>query len=527
MNISSEPVFDDLCEIAKKVFNVKFAGIVIVHYNNCRFLCMDNDIHEFNNVNKIPRSTSLCNWTIKKGKTLILPNLSNDNTFKNYPILESGINFYGGTPLRTSDGIGLGTFCILDNESNYNFDIKKQEILEKFGDTIVNFLESQKQKNILKKSKNIFLANVSHELRTPLHGILGLCDIMKETTLNNTQKEYINDLIQQGSLLLNIVNQILTYTKLDSHNIYIKEEIFNVFKIILNCCKNMQIIANKKNIDINLKFLFSKELEAVGDFFKIEQILINLLSNSIKFSEPNNKIIVTISLSHLSFEDNKLDNEEIFYLNISVLDYGIGIKSDMLDEIFKPFTQEDSSDCRKHDGLGLGLSIVSTLVKSMNGIIKIESKKNHGTNFKVILKLKYSEKLSLETININDVILVNKKKEILIVDDNLINLKIVKKMIQSKNVNCISANNGLEALKIINNNKFDIILMDIQMPIMDGIEATKNIRSNNIYKNIPIIALTASVMKKEIEYYKSIGINYVLSKPFKKDQLISIINKFV
>lgn len=289
----------------------------------------------------------------------------------------------------------------------------------------------------------------------------------------------------------------------------------------------MQIIANKKNIDINLKFLFSKELEAVGDFFKIEQILINLLSNSIKFSEPNNKIIVTISLSHLSFEDNKLDNEEIFYLNISVLDYGIGIKSDMLDEIFKPFTQEDSSDCRKHDGLGLGLSIVSNLVKAMDGIIKIESKKNHGTNFKVILKLKYSEKLSLETININDVILVKKKKEILIVDDNLINLKIVNKMIQSEYVNCISANNGLEALKIINNNKLDIILMDIQMPIMDGIEATKNIRSNNIYKNIPIIALTASVMKKEIEYYKSIGINDVLSKPFKKEQLISIINKFI
>lgn len=363
--------------------------------------------------------------------------------------------------------------------------------------------------------KSQFLSNVSHELRTPLNAILGMTNLLISENPREDQLENLTIIRFSAHNLSNIVDDILDFNKIDSGTLHLEETPFNIKSIIKNLYLNYIGKAKEKKTSLNINFDNTPDnLMIIGDPARINQILNNLINNAIKFTENGT---VSITLSMLELQNNEVT------LKFAIKDTGIGIEKETLSEIFNHFSQASAGSKRTHGGIGMGLTITKSILQLYNSNIEIESEKGNGTCFSFIIKFKYAatkEKLLNNEEEIDFSLLEN--KNILIVDDNRINLTVATKTLQKVKCNTLSAENGKEALEVFHSNDIDLILMDLQMPIMDGYEASAAIRQTD--KLIPIIALTGEAVFDVEQRIKDAGINCYISKPFKPNVLFQTMN---
>ena len=362
------------------------------------------------------------------------------------------------------------------------------------------------------KAKSDFVSNMSHEIRTPLNGIYGSLQLLKQEKLSDSGKEHVDNAISSGESLLVVINDILDFSKIEAGKLALDIKPFDLPKLFVKSIQNVQNIPQDKGLN------FSWSIEDVhsfwlGDDIRIKQILINLLSNAFKFTE-NGK--VTIRCDELMVEN-------IPNIRIEIADTGIGMTEENQKTLFSRFEQQDSSITRKFGGTGLGLSIVQSLIQLMNGSITVDSEIGIGSTFTVLLPLKKTTSVKENIVEISTPKLLN--KNILIVEDNRINQTIIKTMLAPTQANLFLANNGLEALAKHKTCTPDLIFMDIQMPVLDGISACQQIRE--LDTQIPIIALTANVMTADVELYLQKGFNTCLPKPTEQNMLFKVLNEFL
>jgi signal transduction histidine kinase/CheY-like chemotaxis protein len=409
------------------------------------------------------------------------------------------------------------------------FKMRRMAILnKKIGDLAKREAMNSKKKAINAETENRqkseFLAIMGHELRTPLNSIIGYTRILLNDEKNQDKINQLNIINSQGESLVKIINDILDISRIESGKINIVNKIFNLESLIDGILASINIDLKNRNNKIIIKKSDNLSKYIITDPLRLEQILINLLSNAIKFTE-NGIIIFEI------IEDkNIIHNKKKFIFKVS--DNGIGIDKKKLKFIFKKFAQVHDSRIRRYKGTGLGLFIVKKLVGLLNGKINVESKKGEGSIFTVEFNFKIPKQEQIEKTIAKPIIQKNinqdlGKMKIILAEDNKNNQELVKKMLEIKNSSVFIANNGLEVLKLLEKEKYDLILMDIEMPELDGLETTARIReSKREYKNIPIIALTAYASEKDRTNCLKIGINDFIAKPIQFENFYEKINKF-
>ncbi len=379
---------------------------------------------------------------------------------------------------------------------------------------------SEKKEKESARIKEVFMANMSHEIRTPMNAILGFTGLLQNKNLDEESREYVHTIEQSGENLLTIINDILDLSKIEAGMLKIEKKPFSI-RHLLHSVKGMFFAkAVEKNI------IFSTEIDdsvpdvLLGDATRLKQILMNLAGNALKFTGKG-----TISIKIY----NEGNTPEFINLGIAVTDTGIGIEKEMHQQIFERFQQAEDSVIRNYGGSGLGLSIVKDLVKLQNGTIEIDSEPGKGTAFTLIIPLDISPDGVLQSSEIAETNYVIKNSDlagrILVVEDNVINQSLIKHLFKNWKLNYDLAVNGQEALEKLQAQKYMLILMDIQMPVMDGYSTTKEIRQTLKLKT-PIIAMTAHALAGEREKCLQYGMDDYISKPLRENQLHQLINQY-
>ncbi|GAB2674631.1 ATP-binding protein [Aliiglaciecola aliphaticivorans] len=363
--------------------------------------------------------------------------------------------------------------------------------------------------------KSQFLANMSHEIRTPINGVLGLLDLCMHTQLNEQQTEYLNRANFSAKLLMQIVNDVLDLSKIESGHFELEQHHFCFEDILLQVENLFTSQAQAKNIALNTKIVGRQNTLVLGDPTRVTQILMNLTSNAVKFTQTG-RVDVLVKL---------VTNDVLAKVKISVNDTGVGIEDKSIKTLFNKFTQVDESITRKYGGTGLGLSIVKELVEAMGSTIHVKSELAKGTEFSFILELPIAQKPRVD-IPILELKQDLANKRILLVEDNEINQQVAKNILEQNNLRVTVASNGQESLDVLAKQEFDLVLMDIQMPVMDGCSALKILRKNKKWIDLPVIALTANVFADEVAHYKKVGFTDHLGKPFSRDALLSTVQQY-
>ncbi|WP_452221679.1 ATP-binding protein [Lacinutrix salivirga] len=389
---------------------------------------------------------------------------------------------------------------------NNNIRLKTNNMLYKKNSELIMAMEKAE---LASKTKANFLSTVTHELRTPLYAVTGLTNMLLDENPKPEQIQHLKSLKFSGEYLLTFINDILQINKIEANKVEIEPELFNLKKKVANVISALSNSASNNNTKIHFEYDKNLPLNYNADQLKISQILINLIGNSIKFTK-NGDIWVRI------YKINEQNG--IYSIRFEVEDNGIGISEEKQKNIFESFSQGSIQINRKYGGTGLGLSIVKGLIDILKGKIYLKNELNKGTTFYFELPMKYSDKTIKQAEptffnEINEVELSNIK--ILVVEDNKINQMITKKILTKMKLNCTVVDNGEAAVEQVKNNNYDVVLMDIHMPGISGIEATKQIRAFD--KNLTIFALTAVTIEDKMQEFDEAGFTDIISKPFKQE----------
>jgi len=405
-----------------------------------------------------------------------------------------------GAPLSDEFGNPTGSVGI-------HLDITSQKEIER------ELVEAKYQAEQSSKVKEVFLANMSHEIRTPMNGIIGMARQLSKSDLDEKQTFHLGVIRSAADNLMIILNDILDLSKIEAGKLNIENVSFNLESCLINACDVILPKAEEKGLALEIEVDPNIAPTLFGDPFRMKQVLFNLVGNAIKFTEKGSIKISTKLISNRG---------QAQIIQIIVEDTGIGIDQEYLANIFDKFSQEDRSTARKFGGTGLGMNISKQLVELMDGEISIESEKGKGT--KVILSLPF-------LLSDNETIINQKKdtpeedykalagKNVLVAEDNEMNRLVIETTLAPYQLNLHFAINGKEAIDLLVREEMDLILMDVQMPIMDGIEATHYIR-NELKSKVPIIALTANVLKGDTESYIKAGMNDSVPKPFEEAEIL-------
>ena len=381
--------------------------------------------------------------------------------------------------------------------------------------------ESEKKVREAGIVKENFMANMSHEIRTPMNAILGFTNLLQKEPLNEKSMEFVHSIEHSGESLLEIINDILDFSKIEAGMMRIESNPFNL-RELLDSVKTMfatKIQARDLSLTVNIEYSIPDLL--VGDAIRLTQILVNLVNNAIKFTNSGGiEINVTIAKK----------TEDGIELSFSVEDTGIGIASHKMEAIFERFQQADEDTTRKYGGTGLGLSIVKQLVELQNGSIHVNSVLNKGTEFVFSIPYTIPKEITvhddLKIFSKNKIEVTGSHVRILVAEDNAMNQNLMRHLLTYWNLDFDIVNNGKEAIEALQQNDYRLILMDIQMPVLDGYTTTLKVR-NELGLSIPIIAMTAHAMAGEKEKCLSYGMNEYISKPIRENELFELINKML
>jgi len=366
------------------------------------------------------------------------------------------------------------------------------------------------------KARSEFLSTVSHELRTPLNAINGITHLLLEDKPKKTQLKYLESLKFSGNYLTTFINEILEINKIDSTKVEIENISFNLKELLFNIQSSLKELATANKNYFNLEIDETIPDNLIGDPTKLSQIILNLINNALKFTQNGHVNVIA------KLYTKEEDNATVYF---EIVDTGIGIPEDKLQSVFESFSQGSIEVNRKYGGTGLGLTIVKKLIELLGGEIKLKSEVGKGSTFTFKLNFKINKE-ALETLEeakpYNDKQLQH--KSILLIEDNKINQMITRKMLENKAIHCDIIDNGEEAVELLKVKRFDMILMDVHLPGINGTTATKLIREFD--KTTPIIALTAISLDENRDMLLSFGMNDVITKPFVPDEFYSIIAKF-
>jgi len=414
------------------------------------------------------------------------------------------------------------------SETNNQLELRVEERTSELKQKNEKLFEANALVEQSTKAKEQFLATMSHEIRTPLNAILGFQQLLKDTALDKEQKEYVESIDFAGKNLLVIINDILDLSKIEAGKFDFNLDALNVRQVLSSVRELIEFNAKEKNIQLILNHDENIPETVIGDAARFNQILLNLVGNAIKFTEKGS---VTISSKLIS------DKSDIVLCEFTISDTGIGIPKEKLGLIFERFTQASPDTTRKYGGTGLGLTIVQQLLTLQGGKISVESEVGKGSAFTFYLPFKKATaqttipentvKKGAESVTAKP--LKGRKINILVAEDTPLNQKLVKKIVQKWDYDMDLASNGKEAITLLEKNTYDIILMDIQMPEMDGYTASTIIRGlqDERKKNIPIIALTAHASNDEARKCLALGMNAYVSKPFDSNVLLNTIIQLV
>jgi signal transduction histidine kinase/CheY-like chemotaxis protein len=421
---------------------------------------------------------------------------------------ENSENFNRVTNALSIAFIAILSLLTLSLYKNNNLRAKANGLLQDKNTELLLAKEKAEKASLAKAQ---FLSTITHELRTPLYAVTGLTHLLIEEDPKEHQKEHLNSLKFSGEYLLSLINNILDLNKLEANKVEIEKTSFDLEKRIKDVLIALKKSADDKKTLLKLEYDEDIPQKLLGDPLKLSQILINLIGNSVKFTQ-NGEVTVRIK---------KIDQKnKTVKLNFEIEDNGVGISKKKQKSIFETFSQGSLQINRKFGGTGLGLSIVKNLLELLNSKIHLESQLGKGSKFWFNLDIDISEgNISDSNNDINKTIvdfsaLANKK--VLVVEDNKINQMITKKILEKNKMICQVADNGLDAVKLAEQNEFDIILMDIHMPGISGIEATQKIREFS--SQIPIIALTAVTIDENLDDFYKAGFNDIIPKPFKPEE---------
>jgi PAS domain S-box-containing protein len=389
-------------------------------------------------------------------------------------------------------------------------DITKRDAMER------DLIKAKEEAESANRFKDEFLANVSHEIRTPLNGIMGMLQLALDGPLEKELEENLQTALHSSESLLAVIKDILDVSMIEAGKLELRSEEFHPVQLLESICSIFRVQAAGKGIALKQDIHPNVPETLRGDAGRLRQILFNLIGNSIKFTEQGH---VAVTLSTMQRDDQS------FWLSMEIADTGIGIPENKMGTIFEPFTQVDGSYTRRHQGTGLGLNIVKRLVDLMEGFVDVQSSVGEGTRFNILVGIEQGEQYegALE----EDRAEAPQQLKILLAEDNIVNQTFALRMLQKRGHEVTCVGNGEEAVSAVQGECFDIVLMDIQMPVLDGIEAVKRIRSGEHGKclpDIPIIALTAHTMKGDKERFLAAGMNDFIAKPVDIDHLMQKIN---
>jgi PAS domain S-box-containing protein len=487
---------------------------------------------EKDNFYEIPTSKTITGWVIKQNKSVLLK--ENDlrmlEEAGDVELVGTQCKVWMGVPLRVEGNI-IGVMCLQDYHDEEKFSQDDLYVLDFIANQIAiaiqrrmildNLILARQKAEEAAQSKQLFMSTMSHEIRTPLNEVIGITNLLLQGNPREDQMDYIKTLKFSGNHLLTLVNDVLDYNKMESGKIVFEQTQFDLMEFLEEIMRSYSFRSKAKNLKFDIRKGIDLPRLVVGDPIRLNQILSNLLSNALKFTNAGS---ITVSVNVINRAGDKSS------LEFKVSDTGIGISKDKHGLIFDSFTQASPDTTRHFGGTGLGLSICKKLIELQGGTISLESEPGVGSTFKFILPLGFIEKEGQkQSVEVPENYTGLEGKKILIAEDNKINFFVANKFLVSWGITVSHAADGMIAIQMLENEEFDMVLMDLHMPVMDGIEATRIIRKseNPRIKNIPIVALTAAIMSESHDKIEDLNINDYVLKPFKPHDLFERIMKHI
>lgn len=439
---------------------------------------------------------------------MVQPLFHNDRPFGVLKAFSAVPNRFTDSHLNALTFIGGNLAAALGQASEFE---EKQMAILTLRSTEKELIRAKDQAEAATLAKSQLLANVSHEVRTPINGILGMASLLLDSNLDVDQKDFARTIRQSGDALLTIVNDILDLSKVEAGKLDLEEIDFDVVSTLQDILRPFRISAAEKKIQIDLKIHENFPTFVRGDSGRLRQILLNLIGNAMKFTAEGS-VKVFVGVDHESHEGVRLRFE--------ITDSGIGIDQKNIASLFQPFAQADASTTRKFGGTGLGLSICSRLVALMQGEMGVESELGHGSKFWFVIHMKKSNGASVVDVGtVPEIVSFPPNCRILVAEDNAINQKVALRQLEKMGLKADAVGNGLEALEALRRIPYSLVLMDCQMPDMDGYTASTLIKADPVLRHIPVIAMTASAIAGERERCLAAGMNDYLTKPIRVPEL--------